>query len=357
MGKVKRSANTSASAGNAAVASATIALTNGFLAVPVTVSTHAKHWIYVRKHTASAGPSTSKLEAELPVDRTMFVANLPVDATQDGLREMFGKVGGVVSSVRFRRARGRGEGEEEEDEKEELGEGENEKEQDEEEHHMLTKKRKKGVVKSPKSRVPKVIHLPSMDPRVAAGAEELLSTASSAHVVFLDTISLTRAMDHLASLSSPLKLPRQTSATTGLNYLLTQHTLSRPPLPTIASFANSLISLYQYRKAHPLPRRIGVRGVTLGPSGELLDEDGFIIVQRSGKYGRAGAAADAGGSVGVAKAGFVENTNKKSQGLEDFYRFQFREKKREQLAEMRRKFEEDKAKVAKLKQGRRFKPY
>ena len=143
----------------------------------------------------------------------------------------------------------------------------------------------------------------------------------------------------------------------GLDFLLTQYTLARPALPDVQSWANSRIALYQYRKQHPLPRRIGVRGVTVGPSGELLDEDGFTIVQRSGKYGRAGGAADAGGSVGVAKHGFEENKNKKSTDLQDFYRFQLREKKRQQLADLRAAFEADKEKVAKLKAGRRFKPY
>ena len=170
--------------------------------------------------------------------------------------------------------------------------------------------------------------------------------------MFLDALSCSRALESLQKgirLSSP-------SAPTGLSYLLSCYTLSRPPLATIASYANSVISLYTYRRTHPAPRRLGVRGVTLGPNGELVDEDGFTIVQRSGgKYGR--AATGVGASVGIAKAGFVENEKKKSTGLEDFYRFQLRERKREQLAQLRTRFEEDRKKVERLKGGRRFKPY
>ncbi|GAC94096.1 likely small subunit rRNA processing protein [Pseudozyma hubeiensis SY62] len=340
--------------------STAISLSNGFVAVPLNiVKQDVTHWIYVRKHTAASGSASSsskKVEA-LPADRTLFVANLPVDATEEGVRGMFGKVGGV-SMVKFRRQSVV----EEEDEREERGVGEESDEDvegEEEEHHQIsTSTGKKGKKKVTKTKVPQIIPLPPMDARLATG-NALLSTASSAHIVFLDPTSLQRAFDLITT--KPPKYTPSSSSPTGLSHLLSTYTLSRPPLPDIAAFSNSVISLYNYRRAHPLPRRIGVRGVTLGPSGELLDEDGFIIVQRTpgggGKYGRAGAPADAGGSVGVAKHGFKENDKKKSTGLEDFYRFQMRERKREELAGLRRRFEEDKAKVERLKSGRRFKPY
>jgi len=49
--------------------------------------------------------------------------------------------------------------------------------------------------------------------------------------------------------------------------------------------------------------------------------------------------------------------NKKKTELTNFYRFQMREAKRDQLQELRRRFEEDKARVARLREGRRFKPF
>ncbi|TKY85680.1 hypothetical protein EX895_005220 [Sporisorium graminicola] len=354
--------------------SSAITLTNGFLAVPVAFPNDIKHWIYVRKHTApsASAASTSQAVEALPAERTLFVANLPTDTTEEHVRELFGKVGGV-SVVKFRRQIGVDE--QDEDEREERGVGEGgdsdedaeEQGEREEEHHQVSaetsgkKKKKSKQQPARKSKVPQLVPLPTMDPRVAAGSQAFLSTSSSAHIVFLDTLSSTRAFElfHKGGIRWPtLSASRTTPPPTGLDYLLSAYTLARPALPAIQTYASSAIALYTYRRAHPLPRAIGVRGVTVGPSGELLDEDGFIIVQRStGKYGRAGASADAGGSVGVAKHGFVENTKKKSTGLEDFYRFQLREKKREQLADLRAKFEADKAKVDRLKAGRRFKPY
>ncbi|SPO25564.1 related to RRP7 - essential protein involved in rRNA processing and ribosome biogenesis [Ustilago trichophora] len=414
MGKVKKSSeahvsinSSSTSTSKKSTHDAPIQLLNGFLAVPLNIVSNlgegVKHWIYVRKHTgggASKEASTSKAvrEEELPTDRTLFVANLPVDTTESHIREIFGKAGNV-SSVRFRRGVTVDE-REEEDEMEEMGEGEDEEDAEEEdvmgEHRQASgKKGKKGGAQSKKSRVPRIVPLPPLDPREAMGSQAFLTTSSSAHVVFLDTTSFSRALDLLsnqtrlkwidpfkalrreaakqaASSSSPA--PSRTTTTSasfllksggtippcGLSFLLDQYALCRPSLPNIQNWANSTISLYTYRKAHPLPRRIGVRGVTVGPSGELLDEDGFIIVQRStssNKYGRVGASADSGGSVAIAKHGFQENKRKKSTDLQDFYRFQLREKKREQLADLRAKFEADKAKVAQMKAGRRFKPY
>lgn len=47
----------------------------------------------------------------------------------------------------------------------------------------------------------------------------------------------------------------------------------------------------------------------------------------------------------------------KSMDLEDFYRFQKREKREKRMDELRRKFEEDKQKVERAKEGRKFKPF
>jgi len=48
---------------------------------------------------------------------------------------------------------------------------------------------------------------------------------------------------------------------------------------------------------------------------------------------------------------------KKKKELLNFYQFQLRESKRQQIAELRRKFEEDKRKVAEMKSKRKFRPY
>ena len=77
------------------------------------------------------------------------------------------------------------------------------------------------------------------------------------------------------------------------------------------------------------------------------DEDGFITVKKGGRTGPVSQEA--------AKEKF-EKQKAKQKGLEDFYRFQSREKKKERAGELIRKFEEDRDKVRKMRERRgRFK--
>ncbi|KAI8969744.1 ribosomal RNA-processing protein 7-domain-containing protein [Pilobolus umbonatus] len=81
-----------------------------------------------------------------------------------------------------------------------------------------------------------------------------------------------------------------------------------------------------------------------------MDEDGFTVVVRHKNM----KSSDGSISVGAA----AENSQpKKKKELVNFYRFQMRQKKEEELVELRKRFEEDKVKIARLKQTRKFKPY
>lgn len=48
---------------------------------------------------------------------------------------------------------------------------------------------------------------------------------------------------------------------------------------------------------------------------------------------------------------------RKNKELQNFYRHQIREEKREKLITLRKKFEEDKQKIAKMIAQRKFKPF
>ena len=77
------------------------------------------------------------------------------------------------------------------------------------------------------------------------------------------------------------------------------------------------------------------------------DEDGFVTVTRGGRIGPARQEE--------AKER-LEKQKEKQRGLEDFYRFQSREKRKERAGELIRKFEQDREKVRKMRERRgRFK--
>ena len=73
------------------------------------------------------------------------------------------------------------------------------------------------------------------------------------------------------------------------------------------------------------------------------DADGFVTVTRGGRTdpGRQAAAQAVAGK-----------HKEKQHGLENFYRFQTREKKKARAGELIRKFEEDKERIRKMKEQR-----
>ena len=73
------------------------------------------------------------------------------------------------------------------------------------------------------------------------------------------------------------------------------------------------------------------------------DEDGFVTVTRGGRNNP--ARQDTAQQ-------HAEKLKEKQNGLEDFYRFQSREKKKEKAIELVKKFEEDKERVKKMREKR-----
>lgn len=81
----------------------------------------------------------------------------------------------------------------------------------------------------------------------------------------------------------------------------------------------------------------------------MADEDGFMPVQHRKKKKRVQEKRGSGNARARAP--------KKVTELKNFYRFQMREERRGKLDELRKKFEEDKEKVAAMKAQRKFKPF
>ncbi|XP_070580155.1 ribosomal RNA-processing protein 7 homolog A-like [Ptychodera flava] len=82
------------------------------------------------------------------------------------------------------------------------------------------------------------------------------------------------------------------------------------------------------------------------------DEDGWVTVTRKGRNPGV-ARTEANQKKAMAK----EKQQNQKKELLNFYRFQYRESQREHIAQLRKKFEEDKQKIANMKSARKFKPY
>ena len=115
----------------------------------------------------------------------------------------------------------------------------------------------------------------------------------------------------------------------------------------VKQHVDSAIARYAWIREHPqwlLEQRkagdqttsagVGIEGVSVGPDGELLDADGFTIVQKGNKYGRSGGDENTFAAITPEFEEMLRANpeKKKSKELTDFYRFQFREKKRQRTS-------------------------
>ena len=82
------------------------------------------------------------------------------------------------------------------------------------------------------------------------------------------------------------------------------------------------------------------------------DEDGFVTVSRGGRVGPARAE-----EAEAKRKEAEEKEKQKRESMGDFYRFQMREKRKEQQGELVKRFEEDRKKVESMREKRgKFRP-
>ncbi|CAM9365200.1 unnamed protein product [Ascophyllum nodosum] len=134
--------------------------------------------------------------------------------------------------------------------------------------------------------------------------------------------------------------------TCGYAALIQRHQRNFPPLQALQAEVDSTMARFEEDEAAEAARR---KAKLDNP----VDDDGFVTVTHKRKRGRNSGIPSH--SDGTADAPIKKR--KGSDKLTDFYRFQMRESRREQLAALRSKFEQDKARVAKMKQQRKFKPF
>ena len=88
-----------------------------------------------------------------------------------------------------------------------------------------------------------------------------------------------------------------------------------------------------------------------------MEADGFTLVTK-GKKPRLEDSVDTGASSSAVESDNQKRKKKRGSVVkQDFYGFQSRENKLDKLAELRRRFEEDKERVKRIKEARMFKPY
>ncbi|KAL8713365.1 MAG: hypothetical protein Q9220_002564 [cf. Caloplaca sp. 1 TL-2023] len=116
---------------------------------------------------------------------------------------------------------------------------------------------------------------------------------------------------------------------------LNHHKLQYPDKDELLASVNKFMTEFAVREASQARMQIRKR--------QVPDDEGFVTVTKGGRTGPARQEA-------AQELAFKQK--EKQKGLDNFYRFQTREKKKAQAAELAKKFEEDKEKIRKMKERR-----
>jgi len=278
--------------------------------LPVTKSfpEQTKHYLYIRPHD----PQTPDEDAP----RSLFLVNIPVTASMQSLRNLFTTQldGGRVERVHFS----------------EKAHGQTSSTTAVTRSNSRKRKRMTAEELSAgldKYSLPKVFD------------SELHPTGSTAIVVFVDRPSMEltlKAARRAAKTGATVEWEdtEESAPRFGLTRYEHHKHLQFPSRKELLRSVNGFMTAYAQMEEARAKENARKR--------QMPDEDGFITVTRGSK----------GGARAEEIKELAEKHKEKNKGLEDFYRFQMREKRKEQHHEMLKKFEDDKRKVDEMRSRR-----
>lgn len=321
MGKVKKSSTVKEAVSEDKVNSKPLEDFQGFKVLPVVVDAakNVRHYFYMRKHESKA------LVDEDIKDRTLFLLNLPVDTTDHHINKLF--KGHTIEKITYNNA-GSTVGEDywriaaANEEKKEV---------------VVTKPTKKSKKVEPKEEEKKLREL-----------RKLYSSGSSAHIVFASEEDLAEVLN-MRRVEKKWAKDDESAQPLGFERYVLAYDLSRPDAAELQEEVDTFMMKFkadEYQKEREKLERMN-----------QMDDDGFTVVVRHKKTKATDGTIHVGSITAEAAEAQKEVAAKKKKELVNFYRFQMREKKQNELVDLRRRFEEDKAKIAQLKQTRKFKPY
>ncbi|XP_070704465.1 ribosomal RNA-processing protein 7 homolog A [Pempheris klunzingeri] len=264
----------------------------GFTVLPLQFSSDsvAQHKLYVKEHKVRAEKSSHR-----PLDRTLFVLNIPPYCSQDVVKDLFSQFGSV-QSVEIRDHPG----------------------SSQDSGPMLSK-----LFKPAEKRGFKV-----------------------GYIVFQNSSSVAAAKSHPHDV--PLVVcTEQRPVRTGVHKWIQQYTQSFIRSDKLQQLVDSFMGGYDKRKEEEAERQ------RKEAEQEQEDEEGWVKVTRGPKGAKARPHSEKANKRTLQK----EIQKKKRKELMNFYTWQHRNTQKEHIAELRKKFEEDKQRIALLRAQRKFRPY
>ncbi|XP_049925959.1 ribosomal RNA-processing protein 7 homolog A [Epinephelus moara] len=250
----------------------------------------AQHQLFVKEHKVRAEKSSHR-----PLDRTLFVLNIPPYCSQAVVKELFSQFG-YVESVELRDHPG-----------------------------------------SSQESGPKLS-------RFFKPVEKQCFKVG--YIVFQNSSSVAAVKSHPHDV--PLVVcTEEHPVRTGSQKWIQQYTSSFIQTDKLQQIVNSFMEDYDKRKEEEAERQ------RKEAEQQQEDEEGWVKVTRGPKGTKARPHSEAANKRTLQK----EMRKKKRKELMNFYTWQHRNTQKEHIAELRKKFEEDKQRIALLRAQRKFKPY
>jgi ribosomal RNA-processing protein 7 len=284
---------------------------SGFAAFPVTFPatkaypTNSKHYIFVKPHDPKI------LDEDAP--RSLFLANIPATTSEIHLKHLFATQlsSGRVERIGFS------------DESAKSSQVVNSEGKTGKKRKRVTAEELEGSLES--------YTLPEI------WQSRLHTSGAHAVVVFVDRPSMEAS---LKAVKKAIKLGTEVIWGKGIEEKVPPQGLQRYSIHNKLRYPSRkelLHSVNEYMSAYSQMEE--ARSREAAKKRQLPDEDGFVTVTK--------------GAVRREEANEVaERAKEKSKGFENFYRFQTREKLKEQQGELVRKFEEDKRRVEEMRKRR-----
>lgn len=267
----------------------------------------AHHYLYVR-------PNAPKLPTPTTA-RELFLANIPVDTTPTHIRTLFTQhLGGFrIESIGF--------GTSNTDSTTSMPAA------------VAGKKRKR---RGPPPPTTGTSSWPATTDRPLHAAGE------TAVVLFVDEASATGAMKAVTSAAKArTALPWEATGVPALGRARysTVRNLMFPPAAELQASVDAYMAAFEAAETE--------RAKALAKARSVPDEDGFVTVTRGGRNKPA--------RIEEAQAK-LEKQKEKHKGREDFYRFQMRERRKDEAKKLQRGFEEERRRVHEMRGKRKYRP-
>jgi len=283
------------------------------------------HYLYVRRNAPKI-PTTND-------SRSLFLTNVPVDTTELHLRGLFATLVGVgrFESVTF------------EDERREAHTASDAEPAQAARLATYNKKRKRENEEAERAAEEAAARLPGTWTR------PLRKSGSTAVVMLADEKSVEQVLKAIAKAHKSKKYPSwggfeklgagKAPPALGSAWLKAHNRMSYPDKDGLQASVDAFSTLFakKEQEANDTAKRLR----------NEPDEDGFVTVTRGGRNAPASK-----NEAEEAKRKMLGREEKKNQELTNFYRFQLREKNKEDQADLIKRFDEDRKKVSEMREKR-----